>query len=615
MSRSDLLVLSFWCAAVLALLSPVWARPDAVFFNHGDLFTYHVPLRSLTAAALQSGRLPFWNPYILLGLPHAANPQAALFYPPALLGVFFPIARALTWDQVFHLLWAGIGMFLLARAQRLDRAGAAILASSFALSPLLIYRVTAGIPTLLAALAWIPWLWLFWLSGMTALLMGAIALQLLSGHAQFLLINAVGMGLWALARADRGKLLKELSLAGAGGAALTALQWILTAQFLRLSVRSNWQGASDLYTMRPANLSSWIFPGALGTPLDGRWSGAVSEFYETCVGNVGLVALALAAVGLVRGRRRGPAFAAGLFGLGLAFGPRFAPARLLSSLPPLSYLRTPARWLLLPVWSVLLLAGAGLDSLRGARLSRGARAFAAPAAFLLLAAWGVRFLRPQDPTTFLAPHAETAERFGGRPMRVLTDPVLANPNKAALYRMRNVNGYEAFYLSGVPAWAAAAQGGAAADASRVYVSRWPSPVLARAGVVARLGPAGVDWAKAWPMAAFVNAAGVRLEEPLKVFAERPGLWRAVGFVPPGAAALELSEPAYPGWRAWRDGSPAGLSSWDGLFQKVRVPASEIGRKIAFTFEFEPTGWALLACAAAAAWAAWLALLFARAEAE
>ncbi len=614
MSRSDFLVISFWCAAVLALLAPVWGRPDAVFFNHGDLFTYHVPLRSLTAGALQGGRLPFWNPYILLGLPHAANPQAALFYPPAMLCVFFPVARSLTWDQVFHLLWAGIGMFLLARTQRLDRAGAAILASSFALSPLLVYRVTAGIPTLLAALAWIPWLWLFWLAGDTALLTGAIALQLLSGHAQFLLINAIGMGLWAVLRSERGKLLKVLAAAGAGAAALTAVQWALTVQFLHLSVRSNWQGASDLYTLRPANLSSWIFPGALGTPFDGRWSGAVSEFYETGVGNVGLVALALAAVGLVRGRQRGPALAAGLFGLGLSFGPRFAPARILSALPPLSYLRTPARWLLLPVWAALLLAGAGLASLRGVRVLRGARAFAAAAAFLLLAAWGMRFLGPQDPTIYLAPHAQIAERFGGRPMRVLTDPVMANPNKAALYRMRNVNGYEAFYLRGVPVWAAAAQGAPAADASRVYVSRWPSAVLARAGVVARLGAGGVDWAKAWPMTAFVNAAGARLDEPLKIFAERPGLWRAIGIVPSGAVALELSEPAYPGWRAWRDGSPARLSSWDGLFQKVRIPPSEMGRKIAFTFGFEPTSWAFLACAAAAAWAAWLALLLVRAEA-
>ena len=93
MTRRDSFVLGIFLAAVLALLAPVWARPGAVFFNHGDLYTYHVPLRSVTAVALERGRLPFWNPFILLGLPHAANPQAALFYPPGLLTDLFPVAR------------------------------------------------------------------------------------------------------------------------------------------------------------------------------------------------------------------------------------------------------------------------------------------------------------------------------------------------------------------------------------------------------------------------------------------------------------------------------------------------------------------------------------------
>ena len=233
MSRRDLLVLSVWCAALLALLCPVWARPGAVFFNHGDLYTYHAPLRSLTASMLQSGRLPFWDPYILLGVPHAANPQAALFYPPTLLSSFLPVARALMWDQVFHLLWGGVGLFALCRAQGLDRAAAATLACAFALSPLLVYRVTAGIPTLLAALAWTPWLWLFWLGGETGFFAAAAALQLLSGHAQFLAVNAAGMALWAAAHPRRVALLRALVAGYLGAAALTAIQWILTAQFLR----------------------------------------------------------------------------------------------------------------------------------------------------------------------------------------------------------------------------------------------------------------------------------------------------------------------------------------------------------------------------------------------
>jgi len=616
MSRNDLRVLGLWCAAVLALLSPVWVRFGAAFFNHGDLYTYHVPLRALTASSLQSGRLPFWNPFILLGVPHAANPQAALFYPPALLGVFFPIVTALVWDQILHLLWAGAGMFLLARSQRLDRAGAAVLASAFALSPFLIYRVTAGIPTLLAALSWVPWLWLAWLSYFPGLLAAAFALQLLSGHGQFLVINGAAMALWALCRDGRRALLARLAAAGAAALALTAAQWVPTAQYLRESVRSDWSGAmSGAYALPPGALWTWLNPGALGTPLDGSWSDVLSVFYETCGGWAGPAALALAAWGLARGRRRGPALALAAAGVFLSFGPRGPLSRALLGFAVLSYLRTPSRWLFLTLWGGVLLAGAGLAALRGRRRPAGARLVLALAGFLPLAVWDAPFLRPQDPAPFLAPREEIADKLGTMPQRVLTDPELANPNKTMLYHLMNVNGYEAFYPKGVPAWAAAAEGEPAADASRVYVSRWNSEAARRAGVGARLSPAGIEMGPARPLAAFVDARGRRVGSGPRLWIERPERWRVTGPVPDGAAGVTLSQPAYPGWRARVGGVRVPLASWDGIFQALPLPPSfPKGAELDLTLEFEPTGWTWLAALTLAAWAFWLAALARRAEA-
>jgi hypothetical protein len=613
MSRNDLLVLGLWCAAVLALLSPVWARSGAAFFNHGDLYTYHIPLRSLTVSALQSGRLPFWNPYILLGVPHAANPQAALFYPAAVLEAFFPVVTAFVWDQILHLLWAGAGMFLLSRAQRLDRASAAVLASAYALSPFLIYRVTAGIPTLLAALSWAPWLWLAWLSGSWLLLAAAFALQLLSGHAQFLVINGAAMALWALFHDGRGALFARLAAAGAAALALTAAQWPLTAQFLRLSVRSNWSGAmSGAYALQAGSLWTWINPAALGTPLDGTWPDVLSVFYETCGGWAGPLALALAAYGLLRGKRRLPALGIACLGVFLAMGPRGPLSRGILDLAVLSYLRTPSRWLFLTLWSGLLLAGSGLAALRGARLPKGARLFGAAAAFLPVAAWAALFLRPQNPGPYLDPRPEIVEKLAGGHSRVLTGPELANPNKASLYRMMNVNGYEAFYLKGVPVWAATAEGAPAADASRVYVSRWRSEAALKAGVAARLTSGGIERGSAWPLAVFLDARGGRVLPDPGLWLERPERWRVWGAAPPGAAAIGLSLPDYPGWRARLDGSPAVLSRWDGMFQAMRLPeAISRGAKFDLRIEFVPIGWALLTALMAASWAFWLAAIAGR----
>ena len=483
------------------------------------------------------------------------------------------------------------------------------------MSPFLIYRVTAGIPTLLAALSWVPWLWLAWLSGVSGLLAACWALQLLSGHAQFLLVNIVAMALWSVCRDGRATLLRRMAREGGMALVLTAVQWVPTAQFLRLSVRSDWGGAlSGAYSLPPGALWTWVSPGALGTPLSGDWSDVTSVFYETCGGFIGLFVLALAAWGVVRGRRRLPALVLAVLGVCLALGPRGPVLRSLLNFATLSYLRTPSRWLFLTVWAGVLLAGAGWAGLHSRRWPAGARLAALLAAFLPLAAWDAAFLRPQDPKTFMAAKHGIAERFGGRPLRVLTDPGLANPNKTILYRLRNVNGYEAFYPKSVPGWAALAEGEPAADASRVYVSRWPSEILARAGVAARLSADGIEEARSWPLASFLDEKGKRLFPDPRIMLERPERWRIIGFPPAGAVTLAVAETSYPGWRAWVAGSRASLSAWDGLFQSVPVSA-DYPRHAPFelTLEFRPTLWPWPALLSAAAWACWLAILARRAE--
>jgi hypothetical protein len=602
MSRDDLFVFGFWCAAVLALLSPVWVRPALAFFNHGDLYTYHIPLRSLTASELQSGRLPFWNPYILLGVPHLANSQTVLFYPLALLSALFPIVTAFVWEQTFHILWAGAGMFLLARAQRLGRVSAFVLASSYALSPFLIYRVTAGIPTLLSALSWVPWVWLVWLSNSPGLGAVVFALQLLSGHGQFLVINVLAMLLWSIFRDGRWVRLKSLAIAVAGAGVLTCAQSVLTAQYLFYSVRSNWTGAmSGAYALVPGALWTWVNPGALGTPFDGDWSDVLSVFYETCGGWIGPIALALVALGILRGRRRTAPIVLVVTGFLMSLGPRGPIPQSLFGFAVLSYLRTPSRWLLLSLWGGLLLAGAGLAKLKF-RL-RWALAFAAIIPIIL---WDIQFLRPQDPDFFLRPLTEVTGSLAGRPLRVLTDPELANPNKSMMYHVMNVNGYEAFYPKSVPSWAAAAEGGTAADASRVFVSKWRSPVAVRAGVAARLSLSGIERGPAWPLATWLDRNGRRILPDPKLWIERPDRWHVTANAPVEASVLALSCVAYPGWSARVGGRIVSLAPWEGAFQALALPeAFPRGAALNLILEFRPTLWNTLIGLMSMAWVAWL----------
>ncbi|MDP3542084.1 MAG: hypothetical protein Q8T11_06390 [Elusimicrobiota bacterium] len=612
MTRRDLIVVGALAACVLALTAWVWARPGHAFFNHGDLYAYHWPLRHHTAAALIEGRLPFWNPYIMLGVPHAANPQAALLYPASIMGFLLPVVTALVWDQILHLLWAGLGAYLLARSARLPRAGAAALATAYALSPFLVYRVTAGIPTLLAALSWAPWAWLAWLSGSALLLAAVFALQFFSGHPQFLVVNAAAMGLWAAVRPARLALWTRLA-AGAGGAlALAAVQWLPTLELLRGSNRSGWPEVfRAAYSLRPRDLLLWLSPGAFGTPLNGGWDDAISVFYESGGVWLGAGALALAAGGLLRGRGRlGPALLV-VFGALLALGANGPLAPLLNA-PGFSYLRTPSRWSFLSLWGLWLLAGAGARALGSSKKTAWALSLLPLVIAAELMIWDAGFLRAAVSSRFTKASPAVAG-LSGRPTRVLTAPSLANPNKAVVYRMRNVNGYEAFYPASAALWAAEAEGEPAADPSWVLVSRWDSPAAARAGVSARLTPAGVEERTgAWPLATFLDANGNRLASDPALLIERPERWRVSGPVPAGAAAVALAETRWPGWRASLDGRAAPLRAWGPAFQAAAL--SPGAPDLELRFDFSPSLWFWWAALSAAAWGVWFSAIGRRAEA-
>lgn len=610
MNRSDLAFGAALAALALALLAPSGLHPGFVPANFGDLFSYHAPMRHLGASGLQEGRLPFWNPYIFAGLPLAANSQLALFYPLSALSWMFPLSLALSWDCLFHWLWGALGVAALARSQRLNAACAWTLAFAYLLSPMVFYRIVEGIPTLLASLSWIPWCWLFWCSGRRGWLAACFALQFLSGHPQFLVINAIGMTVYAAIRRERQGVV-DLTVAGASALALAAVQWVPTLEFIRNSIRSTWPKAYSMgYSISPSALWTVFDPNALGNPFDGSYAGPPSMFFESGAMHVGIVALALALWGWRGGRARWASGALVLGGIALALGqhnPLYA--RLADG--PLGFLRTPARYLLLSFWGLLLAAGAGLRAL-GARLKSGSRARLLVLLLLLLelGGWAALMLGGQDATRYLGSNRTLAQQAGGREFRVMTDPELANPNKTMFYRIRNVNGYEAYYLAGFPEYAARSEQGAAVDSSRSYLSRHDTPEMNRLSVAYKIQKDGslLGARGALSPAYYLDAAGrpIRGRVPLAIVSERPERWSLAGTWPREASRLVIAQQDFPGWNARLDGRPAELERWDGLLQSLRRPSqTAAGSRFRLRLEFVPTGFALWALISIGAWAAWL----------
>ena len=67
-----LLVLVMW---------PTWTNPTRLLVG-SDLLLQHFPLQVLWRDALAARELPWWNPYVLSGMPAYPDPLASYTYPP-----------------------------------------------------------------------------------------------------------------------------------------------------------------------------------------------------------------------------------------------------------------------------------------------------------------------------------------------------------------------------------------------------------------------------------------------------------------------------------------------------------------------------------------------------
>jgi hypothetical protein len=200
--------------ALLCALSVILYRQIALtnlILPGADAITYFYPYRAYAAESIRSGRIPLWNPYLFLGVPFLANPQAGVFYPPNLLPTWLLPAppfgasiapRLVAWSLVLHAALAACGAYLYARrVVRLSPLPALLGASAFAYGGFLSGQ--AEHVNQLNVSAWFPWLLLLWETRQKARwpallgLGGVIGLGLLAGHTQSSYITLAGLGLYA----------------------------------------------------------------------------------------------------------------------------------------------------------------------------------------------------------------------------------------------------------------------------------------------------------------------------------------------------------------------------------------------------------------------------------
>ena len=390
-----LAIVAMWLLFYWRLFTP--SEIDRVQFPSGDFTQQFLVFRRFAFAELRAGRWPVWMPCIDGGYPYQADPQSALFYPPALLNLAAQAIggaqrfslEALEIEATLHVLLAALSMYGFLRGETRRRSAALVGALVFGFGGYL-----TGYPVLQLAIvetaAWLPLaLWgarqlaharrgLRATALAVALTAAPLALSILAGHPQTYTFVFYVVAFYLAYRARRERLAWRsisLRLAVAFGlaVALSAVQLVPSFEYTRLSTRAE----------LPYTESSTGFP--LADIAQIVVAGVVSHFSPLYVG-----LLPLALLGLTIGVRRGDAafwLVLGAAGLLVSFGGHLAvfdPIYFFA--PGYRLFRDQERHALIVAMSASVLAAYGADVLAGS-LSRRARVWLRGEIRWLAAGW------------------------------------------------------------------------------------------------------------------------------------------------------------------------------------------------------------------------------------
>ncbi len=378
----------------------------------GDILHYFYPYRDYAAAALRAGRVPLWNPYIFMGAPFLANPQAAALYPLHWPLSWLPVTRQLYWSGAIHAWILAVGGYALMR--RWGSGWLAAVGCGLVLAGSGHYGGLLGHINQMNGAAWLPWLlWalekpgsggerekmaglgrfmlcLRWYAPLLLSFSLFVALTLLAGHTQTTYINLFGAGAWLLVRCALAgrlglrRLIASSLLYVAGvllGALMAAAQLLPTLELSQLGIRSGGLSYSEAtsFSLRPLLLHWTLLPSYGLRDLSVVFATLGYTEYIAYVGALGLILAVFtvavnkgkAAKGWTLGFAKWPlAVQCGAFfavlGLFLAMG-RWNPFTFLfyHVIPGFDLFRTPARWMMLYTLGVAVLAGLGSQQVAG----------------------------------------------------------------------------------------------------------------------------------------------------------------------------------------------------------------------------------------------------------
>jgi hypothetical protein len=351
---------------------------------------------SIARTISRFGHLPLWDARGFGGRPLVGNPQGGLFYPPVWTVWWSNSSAALGWLTIGHLLWGGIGVYVLMRSAAQGRLAATVAAAVYEASPYLLAHTFEGHYPHVWAACWYPWAFWCWAQirsglandqptsrGKAARAIGllclpiVLALTYLAGHPQEWLLLVVTLAVWVMVDAVIAwgvhglRRAVRMLLIGVGVLVLS-LGLAAVDVFPQLAVRpwlvhdggpANDDSIPRRYHLELLNGFQLLDPMALGGPS--TYFGS-DNYWETVL-SIGLVPLCLVVAAALRHPQR-KLMLGWLVLVALAIW--FACGRdlglytlLYKLVPGMRWFRVPARSLFLANLGAAMLAGLGIEGL------------------------------------------------------------------------------------------------------------------------------------------------------------------------------------------------------------------------------------------------------------
>ncbi len=359
------------------LSTHTFGNPD---YGRSDIWHFNLPLKFFFSQALKDGYFPFWAKDVGTGFPLLAEGQVGMFSIYNLIAFKFldPIL-AFNLGFLVTILTAASGMYLFGKLIKLSKLTSLFAATIFSLSGIFFTHIVHY--NLIQAISFLPWeffliekflqsnkkgwLWVYSI---------CLGLQLFAGFPQVFLISMIGIAIYFVCRLvsqnnQQGFLKSTITVLAFSilGVVIASPQLLPTWELVKVSGKSDGLVVSILaqFPFHPKNLLNFINPYIFGDPRTGSYPPFSSNwgvFWET-TGYFGLVPFLLSFLSLFYLKKsllKKTFLLMAFISLVLLLG-KYTPFFFLFQLPPLSFFRLPARFIILFVFALTVLSALVLE--------------------------------------------------------------------------------------------------------------------------------------------------------------------------------------------------------------------------------------------------------------